>query len=38
VAASGARYLDVSSGVEHSRGVKDHDAIKAFIETAQQAG
>ena len=38
VAASGARYLDVSSGVEHSRGVKDHDAIKAFIEKAQQAG
>lgn len=38
VAASGAKYLDVSSGVEISPGVKDHDAIRTFVETAKQAG
>lgn len=38
VAGSGAKYLDVSSGVEISPGVKDHDAIRTFVETAKQAG
>jgi len=35
VAATGAERLDVSSGVESVPGVKDHDLIRAFIETAQ---
>ncbi|MEM9724422.1 MAG: phosphoribosylanthranilate isomerase [Pseudomonadota bacterium] len=34
VAASGARRLDVSSGVERIRGVKDPDRIRAFLEAA----
>lgn len=35
VALTGARQVDVSSGVEAARGVKDHDMIRAFIEAAQ---
>jgi len=30
-----ARYLDISSGVESSRGVKDNDKIIAFLRTVQ---
>lgn len=36
VKASGTKYLDVSSGVEKSAGIKDHKAIKVFVETAKQ--
>ncbi|PUA79844.1 phosphoribosylanthranilate isomerase [Nocardioides currus] len=30
--------VDVSSGVEGARGVKDHDAIRAFVAAARSAG
>lgn len=30
--------VDVSSGVEKARGVKDHDAIRAFVAAARSAG
>ena len=35
VAISGARYVDVSSGVETAPGVKDVDKIAAFLKAAQ---
>lgn len=35
VATSGARSVDVSSGVERSRGIKDPARIKAFLEAAR---
>ncbi|MCI4664637.1 MAG: phosphoribosylanthranilate isomerase [Neomegalonema sp.] len=38
VRATGARAVDVSSGVESSRGVKDVAKIRAFIQTALSAG
>jgi len=34
VAASGARFVDVSSGVESTRGVKDHQKFAHFLTTA----
>jgi len=30
--------VDVSSGVESARGVKDHGLIRAFVEAARAAG
>ncbi len=35
VAATGAHAVDVSSGVERERGVKDEDLIRAFIDAAK---
>jgi phosphoribosylanthranilate isomerase len=38
VAASGAAAVDVSSGVERARGVKDPALIAAFVRAAHAAG
>jgi phosphoribosylanthranilate isomerase len=38
LAASGAPGVDVSSGVERARGVKDEGLIRAFIARAREAG
>lgn len=35
VRLSGAWGVDVASGVEHAPGIKDHDAMKAFIEAVR---
>lgn len=35
IAATGAHAVDVSSGVERERGVKDEDLIRAFIDAAK---
>jgi phosphoribosylanthranilate isomerase len=37
VAATGARYVDVNSGVETAPGVKDHAKLKAFADALRQA-
>jgi phosphoribosylanthranilate isomerase len=36
VAGSGARTVDVNSGVEVSPGVKDHAKLRAFFEALKQ--
>jgi phosphoribosylanthranilate isomerase len=37
IQSSGARCVDVSSGVESAPGVKDHEAIRAFVAAARRA-
>lgn len=37
IAATGAHAVDVSSGVERARGVKDEDLIRDFIDAAKTA-
>ncbi|MEL7232018.1 MAG: N-(5'-phosphoribosyl)anthranilate isomerase, partial [Pseudomonadota bacterium] len=37
IKATGAHAVDVSSGVERARGVKDEDLIRAFIDAAKSA-
>jgi phosphoribosylanthranilate isomerase len=37
IAASGARAVDVSSGVESSLGIKSADLIKAFVDAARKS-
>ncbi|HVU23606.1 MAG TPA: phosphoribosylanthranilate isomerase [Opitutus sp.] len=36
--ASGARFVDVNSGVEAAPGVKDHDKLKRFVVALHRAG
>ena len=38
IALTGASIVDVSSGVERSRGVKDEELIRNFIEAVRRAG
>ncbi|MFB6138511.1 MAG: phosphoribosylanthranilate isomerase [Halobacteriaceae archaeon] len=38
VAAAGPFAVDVASGVESAGGVKDHDAVRAFVDRAASAG
>ncbi|MFC4357180.1 phosphoribosylanthranilate isomerase [Halobium salinum] len=38
VEAVGPYAVDVASGVEASGGVKDHDAVRAFVRSAKRAG
>lgn len=37
VTATGARFVDVNSGVESAPGVKDHSKLKAFADALRQA-
>jgi phosphoribosylanthranilate isomerase len=37
LAESGARFVDVNSGVETAPGVKDHSKLKAFVEAIHRA-
>jgi phosphoribosylanthranilate isomerase len=36
IEASGANFVDVSSGVESESGIKDIDLINRFVENARQ--
>jgi phosphoribosylanthranilate isomerase len=37
LAATGARWVDVNSGIESAPGVKDHAKLRAFVSTLRQA-
>jgi phosphoribosylanthranilate isomerase len=37
LATTGARWVDVNSGIESAPGVKDHTKIQAFVSALRQA-
>jgi phosphoribosylanthranilate isomerase len=37
LATTGARWVDVNSGIESAPGVKDHTKLQAFVSALRQA-